>query len=262
MSTLASSRPLAAARRYEGRAAVVTGASRGIGLAIAQRLLCEGARVCLTGRKADALRQAAAELGYDDRVLTVAGSGDDFEHHTDTVSRTLEAFGRIDLLVNNIGINPSYGKMLDLDHAAVRKLFDVNVLGSLSWTRNVHRAWMAEHGGAVVNVASVAGLRPAHNIGMYGASKAALMHMTQQLAAELAPRTRVNAVAPAVVRTRFAVALFEGREDEVVSSYPLGRLGSPGDVASAVAYLGSEDASWVTGQTLVVDGGLTLGGGV
>src|SRR5690606_25732747 len=120
----------------------------------------------------------------------------------------------------------------------------------------------AGHGGAVVNVASVAGLRPATGIGMYGASKAALIHLTQQLAVELAPAVRVNAVAPAVVKTRFATALYEGREAEVAAAYPLKRLGVPGDVAGAVAYLASDEAAWVTGQTIVVDGGMTCTGGV
>ena len=117
-------------------------------------------------------------------------------------------------------------------------------------------------GAAVVNVASVAGLRPSPPIGIYGASKAALIHATAELALELAPRIRVNAVAPAVVKTVFATMLYEGREAEVAARYPLGRLGVPDDVASVVAFLASDDAGWMTGQTLVVDGGLLLGGGI
>ncbi|MGM7698955.1 SDR family oxidoreductase [Microbacterium sp. A84] len=253
---------MSTAERYEGRAAIVTGASRGIGLAIARRLLNEGARVVITGRNQAGLDAAVAELGAGDRLLTVAGSADDQQHQTDTVDRTIAAFGRIDLLVNNAGINPAFGPLIESDFSAARKIFDVNVLGSLGWVQSVHEAWMGANGGAVVNVASVAGLRPAADIGLYGASKSAVIYLTGQLAVELGPTVRVNAVAPGVVTTRFAKPLYEGIEEKVVARYPLGRLGETADVASAVAYLGSDDSAWVTGQTLVVDGGLLLGGGI
>jgi 3-oxoacyl-[acyl-carrier protein] reductase len=121
---------------------------------------------------------------------------------------------------------------------------------------------MREHGGAVVNVASVAGLKPAPGIAMYGTSKAALIHLTEELAVELGPGVRVNAVAPAVVKTDFAKALYEGREEQVAAQYPLQRLGVPDDIGSVVAFLLSDDAGWLTGQTVVVDGGVTLTGGV
>jgi 3-oxoacyl-[acyl-carrier protein] reductase len=143
----------------------------------------------------------------------------------------------------------------------VRKILDINVLAALGWTRLVHAAWMGQHGGAIVNVSSVAGFRPAPGIGAYGMSKAALSYLTGQLALELAPAVRVNAVAPAIVKTHFAQALYAGREDQVTEGYPLGRLGEPVDVAGTVAYLLSDAASWVTGQTIVLDGGSTLVGG-
>lgn len=240
--------------RFTGRVALVTGASRGIGLAIAHRLVREGARVCVTGRKPDGLAEAVADLGPD-VAMSVAGSADDPEHQDATLSAVTERFGRLDLLVNNTGINPSYGPLADADLGAVRKILEVNVLGALAWTRKAAVAGLAEPGGAVVNIASVAGLRPAAGIGFYGTSKAALMHLTQQLAVELAPDVRVNAVAPAVVRTRFAGALYEGREAEVAATYPLGRLGEPEDIAAAVAFLASDDAAWITGQIVNVDGG-------
>jgi len=247
--------------RFTGKVALITGASRGIGLAIARRVVAEGGRVCITGRREPGLLEAVDQLGGPEVALHSVGRADDEDHQAGTVRRTLDRFGRIDVLVNNTGVNPVHGPLLDAETPALRKIMEVNVIAALSWSRLVCRS-APETCGAVVNVASSAGLRPAENIGFYGTSKAALMHLTQQLAAELAPAVRVNAVAPAVVRTRFAGALYEGKEQEVAKKYPLGRLGEPEDVAAAVAFLASGDASWITGQTVVVDGGLTLGGGV
>lgn len=244
----------------EGRVAAVTGGSRGIGFAIAQRFVDEGASVCITARKQDDLRVAAEALGAD--ALWVAGRADDLEHQRDTVSRVIERFGKLDVLVNNTGINPVAGPLTGADLAAGQKIVGVNCFGALSWVQHAVQAWMGENGGAVVNVSSVAGLRPAPGIGLYGASKAMLNHLTQGLALELAPAVRVNAVAPAVIRTRFGAPLFEGKEREVASDYPMRRLGEPEDVAGAVAFLASDEAAWITGQVLVVDGGLTLRGGV
>lgn len=248
--------------RFDGKVAIVTGASRGIGLGIAERLVADGARVLITARKPDALAEAAASLGDESRARWVAGSGDDADHQKEAVDTALEAFGRVDFLVNNTGINPVYGRMIDIDLGAAAKIFSVNVLSAVAWAQQVYHRWMAEHGGAIVNVASVAGLRPAPNIGMYGASKAALIHVTEELGVELGPDVRVNAVAPAVVKTKFAQALYEGREDEVVRPYPLKRLGLPEDIAGVVTFLLSEDAGWLTGQTISADGGLLLSGGV
>lgn len=248
-------------RRFEGKVAVVTGASRGIGLAIARRLVDEGAAVCVTGRNAEALDAAVA--GLDEAAgrraaMGVAGRADDADHRTEALERTVEEFGPIGLLVNNAGINPVYGPLMDTDLAAARKVVEVNVLAALAWTQGAWRAGLRGNGGAVVNVASIAGLRAAPGLGVYGASKAMLVGLTQQLAAELAPTARVNAVAPAVVRTPFARALYEGREEAVSATYPMRRLGEPDDVAGAVAWLLSDDAAWVTGQTVVLDGGQTI----
>lgn len=248
--------------RFAGQVAIVTGASRGIGLAIAERIVADGGRVCLTARKADALAEAAASLGGPEHAIWSAGAADDEAHQDETVATTLDAFGRIDFLVNNTGINPAYGRMIDIDLAAANKIFQVNVVSAIAWAQKVHRGWMGEHGGAIVNVASVAGQRPAPGIGVYGASKAALIHVTEELAVELGPDIRVNAVAPAVVKTRFAEALYAGREEEVAAPYPLKRLGVPDDIGSVVAFLLSQDAGWLTGQTLTIDGGVLLTGGV
>jgi NAD(P)-dependent dehydrogenase (short-subunit alcohol dehydrogenase family) len=244
------------------RVAIVTGASRGIGLGIAAELVRQGAKVCVTARGADALAAAVTSLGGPDAAIAVPGKADDAAHQADAVARTMEAFGRVDMLVNNTGINPVFGPITDVDLGAAAKILAVNVLAPLAWTRLARDAWMGEHGGSIVNVASVAGVRASPGIGMYGVSKAALIRLTAELAVELGPGIRVNAVAPAVVKTKFATALYEGREEKVSAAYPLKRLGVPEDIAGAVAFLLSDAASWITGQTLVLDGGVTLAGGL
>lgn len=248
--------------RFVGKTAIVTGASRGIGLGIAERLVRDGARVVITARNKEALDEAVEFLGGPGKALAVAGKADDADHQDDTIRQAIESFGSVDFLVNNTGINPTYGPMVELDLDAARRVVEVNCLASLSWVQKVHGEWMKEHGGAVVNVSSVTGVRPAPNIGWYGATKAMLNSITELLAVELGPDIRVNGVAPAVVKTKFATALYEGREDLVSEVYPLKRLGVPEDISSVVAFLFSEDAGWMTGQTLVVDGGVTLTGGV
>jgi NAD(P)-dependent dehydrogenase (short-subunit alcohol dehydrogenase family) len=248
---------------FTGRVALVTGASRGIGHAIAVELARGGAAVTISSRKADQIEAAAAELRArvpDARVLAVPANTGDDEHRAEVVRRTVDEFGRLDILINNTGINPTFGPLVDADLNAVRKIFDVNVVGALGYVQLAVRAWMAEHGGSIVNIASVAGLRSSGLIAAYGASKAALIRLTEELAWQLGPGVRVNAVAPAVVKTKFAEALYTSREEEAAAAYPMKRLGTPEDVAELVAFLASDRAPWITGETVRVDGGLLATG--
>ncbi|MDT4918964.1 MAG: hypothetical protein QOI15_307 [Pseudonocardiales bacterium] len=245
-------------QRFVGQVAIVTGASRGIGLAVAQRLVDEGARVVVTARKPEGLAAAVEQLGAA-AAIAVAGAADDPDHQQAAVDAAVEQFGGLDVLVNNTGINPVYGPLTELDDSAARKIMEVNVLAALGWTRRAIAAGLGrDRQGAVVNMASVAGLAPSPGIAWYGVSKSALIGLTVQLAAELAPRVRVNAIAPAVVKTRFASALYEKDEEGAAAAYPLRRLGEPADIGAAAAFLASGDASWMTGQTLVIDGGAGL----
>lgn len=247
-------------RGLAGRTAVVTGASRGIGFGVARRLVDEGARVVVTARKPEPLAEAVEQLGGPEHALGVPGNAGDPEHRAAVVAAAVETFGSLDLLVNNTGINPAFGMLMDLDLDAARKIMDVNVVAALGFTQEAYRAWMKEHGGAVVNVSSLGGVRPAPFIAFYGASKAAMISLTETLAQELGPAIRVNAVAPAVVKTKFAEALYVGREEEASANYPMKRLGEIEDIGALTAFLLSEDASWITGQTIVADGGISLQG--
>ncbi|MDQ1031008.1 NAD(P)-dependent dehydrogenase (short-subunit alcohol dehydrogenase family) [Streptomyces umbrinus] len=244
-----------------GKVALITGASRGIGYGVAEALLARGDRVCITGRNEDALKEAVETLGAD-RVIGVPGKAHDEAHQAIAVERTMEAFGRIDFLINNAGTNPVFGPIADLDLNVARKVFETNVVSALGFAQRTWKAWQSENGGAIVNISSLAGVQASPFIGAYGISKAAMINLTLQLAHEFAPKVRVNSIAPAVVKTQFAKALYEGREEEAAAGYPLGRLGVPSDIGGTAAFLTSEQSDWITGQTLVVDGGKFLNAGV
>lgn len=241
-----------------GRTALVTGASRGIGRAIAEQLAAEGCNVVLTSRRQESLDAVAESLraSYPDAgFLPFAAHVGEKDQAEAAVAAAMAAFGRIDVLVNNAGTNPYFGPMVDLDVARAEKTVQVNQLSIVLWTQAVWHASMARHGGTIVNIASIGGLATEVGIGYYNATKAAVIHLTRQFAAELAPGVRVNAIAPGIVRTQLARALWESFEDRLNEALPLGRIGEPEDIAGAAVFLAGSASSWLTGQTLVVDGG-------
>ncbi len=251
--------------RVEDKVAVVTGASRGIGAATALELLRSGARgVVITGRRAENLEDSVTSLtdagAEPSSIHARVARADDEEEAEATIATAIERFGGCDILVNNAGTNPSGGPIMDVDQGAIDKTWAVNQKGPLLWSRQVWSQWMKDHGGVIVNVASAGGLAPSHVLGAYNVSKAALIHMTRQIAFELAPTVRVNAVAPAVVKTRLSKLLWED-EAGAAALHPLGRLGTPEDVADAIVFLCSDRATWITGVTLPVDGGVVGAGG-
>jgi len=242
-----------------GRIALVTGASRGIGSAIANALAEQGAGVVLSSRKqadldAEAERINARFPGKAFAVAAHAGKPEDLERLVKTV---MDRSGRIDILVNNAGTNPDMGPLMDAELGAWDKTFEVNVRGIFVLTQLVYRAWMREHGGSIVNVASTGGLRPGLGLGVYRISKAAVVFMTRQLAREIGGNVRVNAVAPGLIKTRFAEALWANEEilQRILEPNPMGRIGTIDEVANAVLFLASDAASYVSGEVMVVDGG-------
>ncbi len=242
--------------RMDGKVALVTGASRGIGEAIASAFLTSGVRgVVITSRRPDNIEAAADRLADPERVLPVVARSDTEEGALRAVGAAVERFGACDVLINNAATNPAYGPLMDVELGAVKRTWEVNLLGPLLYARVVWDRWMRDHGGVICNNASVGGRLPGKGMGAYNISKAALIYMTRHLAYELAPNVRVVGVAPGVVRTRFSRLLWED-EEPMAGSHPIGRIGEPLDVASSVVFLCSDQAAWITGTTLDVDGGM------
>ena len=236
----------------EGKVALVTGGSRGIGKAIAATLAASGAKVMLCSRKLDALQAAAAEMHGDVEVF--AGNAGDPAVARACVEATIERFGGLHVLVNNAATNPYYGPTLGVDEGRFDKTFQVNLRGPLFWCQAAWELAMKDSPGVIVNIASVGGIRSEAGLGVYNLTKAALIHLTRQLANELGP-TRVVGIAPGLVQTDFAAFLVENFGDRLAEQLPLGRLGEPQDIANLATFLASDLASWITGDTYVIDGG-------
>jgi NAD(P)-dependent dehydrogenase (short-subunit alcohol dehydrogenase family) len=240
------------------RVAVITGGSRGIGYGIASAFRAEGAHLVLAARKHEGLEAARSALlaaGPGGEVMTVVANAGEPDQAEGCIEAAMERFERVDVLVNNAATNPYMGDLIDIDLPRAEKTARVNQYGMLVWTRLVWNAWMSAHGGTVINIASLGGLVVDPGIGYYNATKAAMLHMTRQLAYELGPRVRVNAIAPALIKTELARAVWEAREEILSSTLPLRRLGTVEDVAHAAVFLASDRSSWMTGQALVLDGG-------
>lgn len=241
----------------DGKVALVTGASRGIGKGIAKAFADAGAKVMLTSRKLDGLQAAAAEIGGETAVF--AAHVGKVEDAVACVDATIERFGTIDILVNNAGANPYFGPTLGVDEARYDKTFDVNLRGPVFWSQQVWQKAMADKPGVIINISSVGGLRTEFGLGVYNVTKAALIHLTRQLACELGP-TRVVGIAPGLVKTDFAAYLVENFGEELEKRMPTKRLGEPEDIANLALFLASDKASWITGDTFVIDGGAGVAG--
>jgi NAD(P)-dependent dehydrogenase (short-subunit alcohol dehydrogenase family) len=242
-----------------GKVALVTGASRGIGAAIAKTYAEAGAKVMLTSRKIDALEAVAATISGETAIF--AGNAGRPEDAQACVDATMERFGSVDILVNNAATNPYYGPTLGVVPAQFDKTFDVNLKGPLFFAVAAWNASMKANPGVIINLASVGGLRTEAGLGVYNLTKAAIIHMTRQLAAELGP-CRVVGIAPGLVKTDFAKVLIDNFGDRLVQQQPIKRLGEPQDIANLALFLASDAASWITGETFVIDGGSGVRGGV
>ena len=245
-----------------GKVALITGGSRGIGRAIALRFAQAGARVVVSGRKLPSVQLVADEIqaagGQALAIQAHVGKTDDV---TALVERTIQTFGRLDIAVNNAGTNPHFGPLLDADEGVWNKTFDTNATGAFRVCRAVVPHMQALGSGKLVNISSVAGLRPSPGMGIYSISKAAIIMLTQVLAMELGPANiQVNAIAPGVIKTHLSQVLWQTPQiaEPILRRTPLGRFGEPTDVADLALYLASPASNFVTGSVFVVDGGLSV----
>ena len=245
--------------RLDGKVAVITGASRGIGEGIAQAFASAGAKVVLCSRKQADLEKVAEKIktsGGDAFVVAAhAGRIDDLKM---LVQKSVEHYGRIDILVNNAGTNPAFGPILNVDEKIWDKIFEINLRGFFFLSKEVSSVMSDKGGGVIINMASVAGIKPGMGLGAYSVSKAGVIMMTRVLAQEwTGMNIRVNAIAPGVIKTKFAEALYSSPEltEEIMRGISIKRLGEPDDIVGAALFLASDASSYITGQTIVVDGG-------
>jgi NAD(P)-dependent dehydrogenase (short-subunit alcohol dehydrogenase family) len=250
----------------QGRVAIVTGASRGIGRAIALAYAEAGVSVVVASRKQEGVDAVAGEIAArGGKALAVATHVGQEDAVASLVERAVEAFGGIDILVNNAGTNPHFGPALTATSAQWDKILEVNLRSAFLLTRRVVPHMQARGGGKILNMASLAGLHPSMGMGIYGISKAGLIMLTRVLARELGPdNIQVNALAPGVIKTRFSSPLWESPDvaEMLTRSTPLGRLGEVDDVVGAALFLASPLSDYVTGEILVIDGGMNLVGGI
>lgn len=245
----------------EGKVALVTGASRGIGLEIARNLLAQKAKVVICARKPEELEAARQQLGGGADLLAVPAHVGEDDQVERLFAAAVERFGRLDVLVNNAGMNLLTPSAVQADLGAWRKILDTNLTGTYICSRRAARIMQAQKKGKIVSLSSTAARLAAPGMGIYGVAKAGIEMLTRVLAAELAPdNVQVNAVAPGMVRTGFS-APFWSNEDlhaKIVATIPAGRIAEPVDVVHAVLFLASDASGFVTGQTLVVDGGSSV----
>ena len=237
----------------QGKRAIVTGGSRGIGFAISNAMISAGARVVITGRSENKLAAARKELGEASR--TFSGDAANEEQARDCVAFAMSEFGHVDILVNNAAVNPQRGPTTSLPLPLFDHTIRTNLRAPLMWAQLVWSSWMEEGGGVILNVSSLGHKNLVPHMGAYNTSKAGLEYLTKVLAAEMGPQVRVNSIAPGLVKTDMSEPAWIGREERWTRHMPMQRLGVPEDVAAAALFLISDQASWITGETLHADGG-------
>jgi len=246
-----------------GKVAIVTGASRGIGQAIAETFASAGVKVVLASRKQDSLEEVAKNIREQGgETLAVAAHNGDKDALQSLVRTTVDSYGAVDIVVNNAATNPHFGPLLNAEDSMWEKTLQVNLLGNFWLSQAVVPIMRDQGGGKIINVASIAGLRPGHFQGIYSATKAAVISLTKTLAIELgSDNIQVNAIAPGLVKTRFARALWDNEDilNEVLLRTPAGRIGIPEDMTGVALFLASPASDFTTGGVFVVDGGITLG---
>jgi NAD(P)-dependent dehydrogenase (short-subunit alcohol dehydrogenase family) len=241
----------------QGRSALIVGGSQGIGLAIARKFIAAGARIMVVARQAGPLAAAQRELGTD--LAIIAGDAAAEDTADQCIDEALRRFARIDILVNNAALNPQKGPTIELPLDDFDAVLRLNLRAPLMWSQKVWRASMKEHGGVILNMSSLGGRMLYPDMGGYNTSKAALIYLTKVLAAELGPRVRVNGLAPGLIRTEMSESAWrDGRGERFAARLPLQRLGEARDVARSALFLVGDDADWITGETMTIDGGTAV----